>query len=196
MLRLNLLTTDQKIRLRRYLVTLNARNALLALFVESAAFGAALLIGQAILDRTFRDVVEQSVSISRSFSADNKEIRTLNRELSELETIGRQFVPVGDLYGDIVSLVPAEVTLSSLVMDVTGQQVRIRGSARTRADLNAFNDALTGSPIVSEVRSPLSNLFVKDDIPFEFSAKLSAASVPVPAFPAAGAARTSATSTL
>lgn len=181
-LRLNLLTPEGKAALRSHLLFVTLRDALLVLFVECAVFGSILLGTRIILEQNFREAVEQSVGITTTFSANNREIKTLNDQFAAIDKIHRQFVPIGDFYGDLTGLIPPNVTVTSLVIDVAGGRLKIRGTARTRAELNKLQSTLADSALLSELESPLSNLFVKTEIPFEFSARVNLSDVPAPTF--------------
>jgi hypothetical protein len=180
--RLNLLTAEQKLALRKHLLVLTLRDGLFVLLIEAAILGSILLASRFILDNTYRDAVEQSVRITRTFSGNNQQIKALNEDLGALERIAAEYVPMGDLYGGIVSLVPPGITVTGMTFDVAGERFRLRGSARSREDLTELREALWSSPLLADVDSPLSNLFVKQDIPFEFSATLNRKDVPAPIF--------------
>jgi|GEM_PF-1767255 hypothetical protein len=194
-LRLNLLTSDQKESLRTHLLVITVRNALLMLFVEFAVLGSLMLVGRIILERNFSDTVEQTAGIARTFSGNNQEIRDINDELLKIRRIHDEFVPAGDIYAMLVADIPSNVSLNSLEIDFIGKSVHLLGVARSRDDLNKLREALIGNRAIQNLQSPLSNLFVKNDIPFEFSADLKAENATTTSFDGSAIAPTYATST-
>ncbi|TAL19157.1 hypothetical protein EPN90_04255 [Patescibacteria group bacterium] len=193
--RLNLLTEEQKKSLRGHLISLTFRNVFFVLLVETLLLGSLLVVGRHILEVNFRQSVEQALSIATTFGASNREIRALNEEIRNLQKIQSQFVPSGDLYGGILALVPSGIALNTLHLNIAGKNLLLRGVAEKRQDLNRLRDALAASPLIANLESPLSNLFVKQNIPFEFSGRLQIDAVPTPIFPAT-VNRETATSTL
>lgn len=194
-LNLNLLTAEQKSALKSHLVTLTIRDSLLIIFAEFAILGSILLVGQAILENDFQQATDEATSITMTFSGNNREIQAYNAELDQIAKFHKQFVPIGDIYGDVVAAVPPGIALNGLELDVAGKHVKISGKARSRDDLNGFRDALEGTPEIANLQSPLSNLFVKTDIPFEFTADLSPDKATTPVFIPHDAATTTAAAT-
>lgn len=181
-LNLNLLTATQKTSLRNHLAAVTIRDSLLIIFAEFAVIGSVFLAGRMALERNFRETIEQTTSIARTFSGNNREIQQYNEEVNSIGIIHKDFVPIGDIYGDIISVIPPGVSLSSLDLDFLSKRFKMQGKARSRDDLNALRDTLASVKVLGNLQSPLSNLFVKADIPFEFTADLRTENATVPEF--------------
>ncbi len=181
-LQLNLLVPERLLLLRRRLILILVRTVLSILFIECAIIGITFLIGRLILEQHFRTTIEESVNISRGFSKNNKEIRNINEELAMLDTLRKQAVATSDVYGTILALTPPGVSYQSMTLDIEGKQLHIRGVAETRTNLNALQHALSTTPLIQKLNAPLSNLFTKVRVPFEFSGTLTYEHLTAPIF--------------
>lgn len=77
----------------------------------------------------------------------------------------------------LVALTPPGLTWSEVTGSVKDATLEIKGTAATRDILIASIEALKAEPMVEAVDSPLSNIVVKENIPFTISLKLKANSL-------------------
>lgn len=169
---LNLLSKGRKTDLSKRVMFVVLKNALAVVVILVTASAAALLASKLALTNAFNELISQSALVTREYSGINADIRKLNEQLQYLYAIQEKAVPTGPVVAHLFTTAPEGITFSSITIDTRNKLVTIRGRAATRDILVSFRTSLEDSPWLEAVRSPLSNIVVKNNIPFEFAAAL------------------------
>ena len=74
-------------------------------------------------------------------------------------------------------MLPNDIKINSLKIDRPAQTLTIAGTALTRSALLNYQEKLNGASWITQVETPASQLFQKDNINFEFRAKLKSVSL-------------------
>lgn len=169
---LNLLTKERRHDLSRRVSFVVLKNSLAVVVILVTVVAVTLLASKLALTNAFNELVAQSALVTREYSGINTDIRNLNLEVQYLYAIQAKSVPVSPVVAHLFTIVPDGVTFSSLGIDTKNNLISIRGRAATRDILVSFRSTLEASPWFDDVSSPLSNIVVKSNIPFEFAATL------------------------
>jgi hypothetical protein len=173
----NLLPENEKKKIKKeYLFRFFA--IALSFFLATAVIASVFLLPSYV----FSLVKEHSVTVKndelrRSIATNDSEAMT--RTVSDIRGKINMFKPTQSLYvyeliGQIISLRPQSVTLSSLdiVRNTDEFLISIRGNAGTRDDLLVFQNKLETNKNIRKVELPVSDLLREKNI--DFSIKISA----------------------
>lgn len=167
MIGLNLLSPNQKEALRARVIYAMIERLMIA-FVSSLLIASiALLLIKIELTQNLSHVQTRQI-LSSEYVTVNNDIRQLNQQIGRIETLQRLAVSPSELLRDMALRTPPGVRVSGLDFDVKTQSMRLNGTAGDRDDLLAYEEAMRASPYVKSLQSPISNLFQKTDINFQF----------------------------
>ena len=102
----------------------------------------------------------------------SNDIKNFTTKLNYIDGVQKKYTKWSDLLADFNKLVPTGITLSSLSFDKVTTQVLINGKAVLRDNLVDFENNLKGASFLKELESPISNILKREDIDFNFTAKL------------------------
>jgi len=131
-----------------------------------------MLLGIKIRLANNLETIRSRQVLSTQYVTVNKQINDLNRSVARIEKLQKEVVPASLFIEDIASRAPEGIHLSNLEFETTTRNVRISGHADTRDTLLRFEGELLESPYLSDLDSPISNLFEKTDLNFSFGALL------------------------
>lgn len=130
------------------------------------------LVGWLILTQTVSDLAQSTLLVNRETPPYVQEIRKINKLLKGIYSSGQDFDPVTPRILQIISTLPANVKLSSIIIDRDAGTVQLDGEAATRDALLNYENVLSAIPWISDVSTPASQLFQKENVGFEFQMKL------------------------
>ena len=81
-------------------------------------------------------------------------------------------VPWTKKMSDIANITPVGITLQSIRFSASGKELSIQGTAKERAELLTYGEALQKLPWLKELNIPLSQLTEKQNVSFAISASL------------------------
>ncbi|WKZ29564.1 MAG: PilN domain-containing protein [Patescibacteria group bacterium] len=167
MITLNLLPPPLKAALRRRAIYAALEQVMIAAFGLLLTACVLLLLVRIRLLRVLNDVQGRQI-LSAEYLSVNKDIRALNAQIGRIELLQKMQISPTALLLDIGQRTPEGVRLSSIDFDVSSESLRLSGRAQRREDLLAYESAIKASPFVKSLDSPISNLFQKSDINFQF----------------------------
>ena len=184
MITLNLLSPDQKKALRARVTYAMIERLMIATIGTLLVACILLLLIKIQLTQNLGEVQARQI-LSAEYVTANNAIRQLNTLINRVDTLQKLAVSPSSLLLDIARRTPSGVTVTSLDFDVKSESMRLNGIAATRDDLLAYETAVRESPFVKKLDSPISNLFQKTNIAFQFKivlnvAALKAAYAPAP----------------
>jgi len=167
MIALNLLSPNQKAALRARVVYAMIERLMIA-FVSSILIASIMLLLIKIeLTKNLSQVQTRQI-LSAEYVTVNNDIRQLNQQIARVETLQKMAVSPSELLRDVAARTPPGVRVTGLDFDVKTKSMRLNGTAAGRDDLLAYEESVRTSPFVKSLQSPISNLFQKTDINFQF----------------------------
>lgn len=174
-MRLNLLPPDRKKILadeHRYHITRMLCGLWLAgMFVLTSFF----FTTKQILERRQASFAQRVSQSQAQTSETNRAIRSTIRAINDQLTFLAGEIPSAPsrthAMQTLANLVPKGTKFTLLTIG-ENQEVRISGIAQNRDAFLTLKDDFSTSPLLTNVRSPLSNIVARENIPFEISAIL------------------------
>ena len=167
MIALNLLSPEQKSALRARVIYAMIERLMIA-FVSSMLIASIMLLLVKIELTKNLDQVRERQILSSEYVTVNNDIRLLNQQIGRVETLQKMAVSPSALLRDIAARTPTGARVTGMDFDVKSKSMRLNGTAKDRDDLLAYEAAVRSSPFVTSLQSPISNLFQKTDINFQF----------------------------
>lgn len=169
MIDLNILSQERQAAIKGRMTHALVERIMVSLVV-AVLMGTLLLLFMKIrLSDTLATIQSRQVLGSQYVSV-NKRIEELNGSVKTIERFQKEAVPASIMLTDIASRTPEGVLISQLTFETPTESVRIVGFAETRDQLLAYEGALLESPYLTELDSPISNLFERTDLNFTFNA--------------------------
>lgn len=169
---LNLLSSEKKNRIEYILKVFLIKDIVELFLLMVAILSATLVWSWVFLENDFAKLSASAVSVNQSFYSDNKETKNVNSLLKEIGVATKNFSPLTPKLKDLVSSLPSDVKLQSLRLDNGSQTITLNGTAQSRSSLLSFQENLNKIPWLTNLETPVSQLFQKQNIDFEFKAKL------------------------
>lgn len=130
------------------------------------------LLGMKIRLSDILSEVRSRQLLSTEYVTVNKQIADLNRSVARIEKLQKEVIPSSLLIEDLATRAPEGIHISFLEFETVTRAVKITGHADTREALLLYEGALLESPYLTDLDSPISNLFEKTDLKFSFNALL------------------------
>lgn len=172
MITLNLISPALQQELKFKKIYLTLKNALILILLFTIGMAIVLLITKMILQKNFYQIIDQTTLLSKSNLRFISEIRKLNSDLQNISKIQKEYIPWSKVLLDFVTLVPDKVMINELSFNQSENQLILKGKTKSRDLMLQFKDNLENSSLFSGVELPLSSLLKKEDVDFEFKAKL------------------------
>lgn len=167
MIGLNLLSTNQKEALRARVIYAMIERLMIAFVTSTLVASIALLLIKIELTKNLSHVQTRQI-LSAEYVTVNNDIRQLNQQIGRIEALQRLAVSPSELLRDVAARTPDGVRVTGMDFDVKTGSMRLNGTANGRDDLLAYEESVRSSPFVKSLQSPISNLFQKADINFQF----------------------------
>ncbi|MEK7546235.1 MAG: hypothetical protein AAB554_04135 [Patescibacteria group bacterium] len=167
MIFLNLLSSGQKEALRARVVYAMIERLMIASVGSLLVAAIALLLIKIELTKSLSQVQTRQI-LSSEYVTVNNDIRQLNQQIVRIEALQMMAVSPSELLRDVAARTPSGVRVTGMDFDVKSQSMRLNGTAVGREALLAYEEAMRASPFVKSLQSPISNLFQKADINFQF----------------------------
>lgn len=169
---LNLLSSEKKNRVEYILKIFLIKDIVELFLLMVAILSATLVWSWVFLENDFAKLTASAVNVNRTFYSDNQETKYVNNLLREISLATKNFSPLTPKLKDIISSLPEDVKLQSLHIDNSSQTITIDGVAQSRSSLLSYQENLNKIPWLTNLETPVSQLFQKQNIDFEFKAKL------------------------
>ncbi len=163
------LQTEKSIRL----ATIGASLAILAVLIVSG-----FVWGMQQIVTLNKDILDQQLATLKSQQRDsatgqvNAKMEELNKLLTFFDGAFNNQPAWTPVLEKLVSLSPAGVTWTEATGSMKEAKIEIKGVAATRDVLIQTIESLKAEPLIESVDSPLSNIVVKENIPFVITIKL------------------------
>lgn len=169
---LNLLPAAKKNRLEYILNFLLTKDILELVIIIGSVLAATLIWSWIFLENDFANLAASATAINREYYTYNHDVKNINDLTRNINLANQNFIPITSKAQDLIGSLPNDVKISSIQVDRRAQTLIITGTALTRSALLHYQDVLNGISWITQVETPASQLFQKDNINFEFRAKL------------------------
>lgn len=169
---LNLLSPAQKELLRYERAYLQIRTAMWLILIFSMIISALLLVARLMLLDNYTTVLTATTLVNEKNKSIDREIANLNKNLKEVEAIQADFIKWSNVIINLNKAIPDNVEITYLNLEQKNKTFNLHGKARRRDDLLILKSNLETLPYFEEISSPLTNLLLKENVPFEFSGKI------------------------
>lgn len=167
MIILNLLPKEERVICEQegnYAIIKNSLYLFLVIFIFISV---TILWARSFLEKNFSGLLENGSSSSSMTEIKNK-IKEINKKLQKISGIQKDYFNFSYPLIEISKLLPQNVQINFLNLDKPKKQFVLSGYAKTRDDLLKFQKALEDSPLFANIKFPLDNLLLKENINFEF----------------------------
>lgn len=171
-LRLNLLSPEKRIYLRRMITFQFIKSVLEILIIAVCIAGISLLGGQWVLENHLNELSEGLLSVRDAYSQTNQDIKKINNALLKTKEIQREYTLWTPLIDDLVKNIPDNIVLANMDMDAKNKIFTITGAVPDRQDLLQFQTNLESIAWVKAARVPLSQLAERKNIQFSLTVEL------------------------
>lgn len=169
---INLLPQQKKDRLNKLVKLLLLKNVLEWSVLTFAFLAIFILWGWMTLQMQFNSIAGSAMLIDRAKIADSDDIKSINKNSRDISSAGSDFTVITDKLLELINKMPANVKFTSVDIDRKTNSLILTGTALTRDALLAYQENLKSTSWVKNVESPVSQLFQKSNINFEFKAQL------------------------
>lgn len=174
---LNLLPVVKKNRLDYIINFLLTKDILELVILIGSILTAALIWGWIFLENDFAALAESAAAINREYYTYNQDVKKINNLVRNINLANQNFLPVTQKAKELINTLPKDIKINSLQVDRRAQTLVIAGTALTRSALLNYQNVLNNISWITQVETPASQLFQKDNINFEFKAKLKTVSL-------------------
>ncbi len=110
--------------------------------------------------------------VNSSFMEYNKEIRTLNENINNINTAGQHYHELTPKFLELIEVVPENIKLSSLSLSLDKKAIFIPGIAKDRDALLNYGEILHKIPWIKNVDIPKTQLLQKENISFNIGIEM------------------------
>lgn len=171
-LNLNLLPAEKKSRLQYLANFLLTKDILKLVILIGAILSATLIWSWVFLEKDFASLAQSAIAVNREYFAYNQDVKNINDLTKNINSSNQNFVPLAPKLKELITSLPSDIKINSLQIDRSAQTILLNGEAKTRLALLNYRDSLDKITWITQVETPASQLFQKENINFEFKAKL------------------------
>ncbi len=172
MVTLNLLEPIARQQLIRERILLLLKDITAMTLIAVTVIAILLTISRAILANDLNETARRTNIITSSNQPVMQAIHNLNIVLKALNTVADEYTPWSRWLSSFASVIPAGNQISDLTLQRQERTITLRGRSAKRDNLLQFKSNLEASGLIEDISFPLSNLLLRENIDFEFSARL------------------------
>ena len=169
---LNLLPVVKKNRLEYLISFLLTKNILELVILISSVLAATLIWSWIFMENDFAVLAKNAAAVNREYYTYNQDVKDINNLVRNINLANQNFVPITPKLKELINSLPNDIKINSMQIDRRAQMLVITGTALTRSALLNYQDVLNEISWITQVETPASQLFQKNNINFEFKAKL------------------------
>ncbi|MDD4476542.1 MAG: hypothetical protein PHY40_00040 [Patescibacteria group bacterium] len=171
-IKLNLLSNFKKTRLKQMTQFLFLKNILEITIIASSLLAIAMLIGWLVMEDQYIQTAQSTNLVSKQYSVYNQEIKKINKSIKDINSAGAEYFAISPIIMEFAQNLPKDIKINSLDIDRRTQTLIITGTAKTREALIDYQEKLKIVSWIDGVVTPISQLFQKENVNFEFKMKL------------------------
>ncbi len=164
---INLLSPQKKSRLKKVVKFLFVKEMLELSIFTCVLLAITHLLAGFVLTQTLNDLAGSSLLINREFPSINNDIRAVNSLVKNINDSAEGYSPLAPKFIQLLDSIPDNIRLDAVTLGREDLTLSLSGNAQTREALLHFQTVLRDIPWIQEVSTPVSQLFQKDNIPFQ-----------------------------
>lgn len=172
MICLNLLSQSKKEELKFKKLHILLKDFLLIILIFAILIAIILEGANAILVNIFNDTIFSTSLVNTDYKLFKTDIEKMNRLLANVKETQKNYIYYDDLLLEITNLIPKDITLSNLSINIENKKATFKGRAKTRDGFLEFQKNLEASAIFNNIQAPISNMLKKENIDFFIEADL------------------------
>jgi len=172
MISLNLISPSQKEHLRYEYLYLYVRTITILLLTFTVIISALFLAARLLLQDNFADLLTTSTIVNDKNRTADHEIKDLNKNLKDVQAVQTDFVKWSTMLIGLNSAIPANIEVAYLNLEKKTKTFNLNGRALHRDDFLKLKANLSQLPYLEELASPLTNLLQRENVDFQFTAKI------------------------
>ncbi len=167
-IKINLLSPNKQKHLERMVKFIFSKYILEIVIFFAAIIASFMIWSWIILQEGFAQLAATSATVNKEYLSQNKDIRDINFKIKNIQKSSQSYNPLTPYLRDVMNNLPANIKLVSFYINITNKEVILQGVAKTRQDLLNYQTELLKIGWLSAVSTPVSKLFQKENISFEF----------------------------
>ncbi len=168
----NLLPVAKKNRLEYITNFLLVKDILQLIILIGSILAATLIWSWIFLESDFADLTQSAASINREYFTYNQDVKNINNLTKDINFSNQNFIPITPKLTELINSLPNDIKINSLQIDRSAQTIIISGMALTRSALLLYQETVNKVSWIDQIETPVSQLFQKENINFEFKGKL------------------------
>jgi len=169
---LNLLPPRKKKRIKNLIKFIYSKEILQTTILICSLTATVLVWNWIVLQEGFYELTLNSITANPQQFAYNQEIKKINKITKDIGIAGKSYMPISPKLLEITHSVPDSIKINLINLDRKKQTLTLSGTAKTRNDLISYENSFKNISWIEKVEAPISKLFQKDNINFEFKTKL------------------------
>ncbi len=169
---LDLLPVVKKNRLEYITNFLLIKDILELVIIAGSVLAATLIWSWMFLEDDFANLAASAVAINREYYTYNQDVKNVNDLIKNINLANQNFIPLAPKLKELINSLPNDIKINSLQINRPAQTLTIAGTALTRSALLRYQETLNGISWITQVETPASQLFQKENISFEFRTRL------------------------
>ncbi len=167
MIGLNLLSPKQKDALRTRVLYAMIERLMVSVVFFSLLAGVLLVFAKIQLSKNLTQIEARQI-LAAEYVTVNDSVKALDQQLARVDALQRLAVSPSSLLRDLAARTPPGIAVANVHLEIGTGKMELTGIAARREDLLAYEEAMKKSPFVKQLDSPISNLFKKTDVNFQF----------------------------
>ena len=168
---LSLLPTNKKIRLESIINFLFIKHITELFLIVVAVMTATLIWGWIVLEQDFVNLARTATLIQKESYNYNQDAKSINELIRNVNLASKKFSPLIPKLTDLSNTLPKDIKMNAIQINNDSQSIVLTGIAVSRSALLNYQEVLKKIPWIVSVETPVSQLFQKQDVKFEFQIK-------------------------
>lgn len=169
---INLLPPEKMGSLKFLIKFIFSKEILELIILACSIVAIALIWSWLLLQQSLADLASASALVNKDYSTYNKDIKDINTLIKNINKASSEYQIINQKLIELINNLPTNIKLASLSLDRRTQILDLQGIASTREDLLNYQTTLKKIGWLDEVSTPVSQLFQKTDVTFEFKTKI------------------------
>lgn len=166
----NLLSPFKKGKLEQLVSFIFVKEMLAMILLTATLIAIAITWSYIVLQENFNNLAESAALVNKEFSQYNLETRRLNALAKNLNQAATGYTRLVPPILNLAACLPPDIKINGLQMNRDSDKIFISGTAQTREALLRYQGTLKSIEWLTEVDTPISQLFQKTDINFTIQA--------------------------
>ncbi|MFH1112120.1 MAG: hypothetical protein V1712_03590 [Patescibacteria group bacterium] len=172
MIKLNLISPEQKKSLHYEFIYLAIRSVIWLVLIFIIIISAIFLSSRIMLEDNYSTLVFETTLVNQRNQGIDSEIAQINAALKELSSVQKDFIKWSAFLVNFTQAIPSNITISSLAIEKETKSLNLTGVALTRDDFLKLEKNLYQLPYLTNVSRPITNLLLKKNVEFQFTATI------------------------